>query len=104
MLVVAEAIGTVLRSQWHGVWVPAYAGTTDANLSAPQRSRRLPDLEAREIVVGLGGIERLAHHRKRLVRRRGRRQPHLHHHLAGVGREIDLLGDLLVIHIALDLA
>src|SRR5215475_1104612 len=66
-------------------------------------SRRLPDLEAGEIIVRLLRIERAAHHRERLVRAGRRRQPHLGHQLPGVGGEIDLFGDRLVIDIALDL-
>src|SRR5262249_49981753 len=42
-------------------------------------SRRLPDLEAGEIIVRLLRIEGAAHQRERLVRAGRRRQPHLGH-------------------------
>ena len=57
-----------------------------------------------EIVLGLGRVESLAHHRERFVGGRRRRQAHLLHHLGGIGREKDLLGHRLVVDIALDLA
>src|SRR6185436_17758842 len=66
-------------------------------------SRRLPDLEAVEIFLGLGRIERLAHHRKTLGRGRGRRQPGFLHHSRGVGGEIDLRSNTGIVDIALDL-
>src|ERR1700678_808488 len=82
----------------------AFAGTTAANIFAPSRSRRLPDLEAVEVVLGGGRIEGLAHHSERFVGSRRRRQPHLGHGLARIGGEIDLLRHRLVVDIALDLA
>src|SRR5260370_41230654 len=51
------------------------------------RSRRLPDLEAGEIIVWFFRIEALAHHAKRLVGRRRRRKSHLLPPLAPVGSE-----------------
>src|SRR6516165_10973671 len=78
-------------------------GRTSLARQQASASRCLPDLEARKIIVRLAGIECLAHHRERFVRSRGRREPHLGHDLPGVGGEIDLLGDRLVIDIALDL-
>src|SRR5262249_18770781 len=92
--------GAVALDHWRPwLWVPAFAGTT-----AGCPSRRLPDLEARQIIIRLGRIEGLAHYRKRFVAGRRWRQPHLGHHLPGVSGEIDLLGDGLVIDVALDLA
>src|SRR5260370_36212377 len=55
------------------------------------RSRRLPDLEAGEIIVWFFRIEALAHHGKRLVARRRRHKSLLRQHLACVRRRIDLL-------------
>src|SRR4051812_8712165 len=52
------------------------------------RSRRLPDLEARQIFLRLGRVEGLAHHGKTLRRRRGRRQPRFLHQLGRIGGEI----------------
>src|SRR5947207_9344943 len=69
MFVVAKSIGAVFYPQGRGVWVPAFAGTTAANAFAPYRSRRLPDLEAREIILRLGRIKGFAHHRERFVGR-----------------------------------
>src|SRR5689334_16765305 len=63
---VSPRSGTASKTFFHhsrrGVWVPAFAGTTAENNVAPYPSRRLPDLEAGEIVVRLFRIERLAHH------------------------------------------
>src|SRR5258706_8483699 len=85
------------------IWVPAFVGTTGADVFAPPRSRRLPDLEAVEIVFRLRRVEGLAHHHKALAGRSRRRQPGLGHQLGGVGGEIDLRGDARIIQIALDL-
>src|SRR6202012_3893744 len=82
--------GTQDAPAWHNnyvlwLWVPAFAGTTPNLLRRTRvsynHSRRLPDLEAREIIVRLVGIERLAHHRERFVRACGRRKAHLRHQL-----------------------
>src|SRR6185369_5207178 len=66
-------------------------------------SRALLDLEAREIVLGLGGIESLAHHHEGLRRLLRRREADVGHELGGVGGEEDLLGSRIVVDIALDL-
>src|SRR5689334_13528042 len=55
------------------------------------------DGEAVDVLVGLGRIERLAHHHDRLLRRIGRRQAHLLHHRRRVGGEIDVGSDLGVV-------
>src|SRR5436190_14283370 len=70
-------------------------------LNADTRSAPL-DGEACDVVVGLGGIERLAHHHDRLVRWVGRRELHLLHHPGGVGREEDIGRDLGIVDIRLE--
>src|SRR6185369_5744824 len=60
-------------------------------------SRRLPDLEAIEIVLRLRRVEGLAHHHKALAGRSRRRQPGLGHQLGGVGGEIDLRCDTRIV-------
>ena len=37
MFVGAKAVGTIFYPQGHGVWVPAFAGTTGTNVFAPLR-------------------------------------------------------------------
>src|SRR5258705_4520186 len=59
--------------------------------------------EACNVVVGLGGIERLAHHHDGLLRRIGRREPHLLHHAGRVGGEEDVGGHLGIVDIGLEL-
>src|SRR5262245_44910096 len=61
------------------------------------------DLEAVDVVLGLGGIEGLAHDRERLAGRGRRREADLLHQFRGVGGEIDLLGDGGIVDVALDL-
>src|SRR5439155_12504469 len=102
-LLVAEGVYPNAATRSLGVWVPAFAGTTGADELAPPRSRRLPDLEAVEIVLRSSRVEGLAHHHKALAGRSRRRQPGLGHQLGGVGGEIDLRGDPRIIQIALDL-
>src|ERR1700722_4099085 len=71
-------------------------------LSDGTRSAPL-DGEAVDVVVGLGGIERLAHHHDRLLARIRRREPHLLHHRGGIGGEEDLRRHLGVVDIGLEL-
>src|SRR5258708_12088279 len=54
------------------------------------RSRRLPDLEAGEIIVWFFRIEALAHHGKRLVARPRRPKPHPPPHLPLFGPQLNL--------------
>src|ERR1700736_3121088 len=66
-------------------------------------SRRLPDFKAGEIFLRLRRVEGFAHHHEALGRRGRRRQPGFLHQLCGVGGEVDLLSDALVVDVALDL-
>ena len=60
-------------------------------------------LKLAEIILRLGRIEGLAHHRKTLGGGGRRRQPGLLHQPGGVGGEIDLRGDAGIVDVALDL-
>src|SRR5262249_21918767 len=62
------------------------------------------DREALEVVLWLRGVECLAHDLERLVGGGGRGEAHFLHELRGIGGEKHLLGDLLVVDVALDLS
>src|SRR5918993_4428456 len=61
------------------------------------------DGEAVDVLVGLARVERLAHDHDGLFRGIGRGEPHLLHHVGGVGSEIDVGRHLGVVDIALEL-
>src|SRR5205085_4951837 len=69
----------------------------------PVRSRCPLDGEALDVLVGLGWIERLAHHDEGLGGGGGRRQADLGHEFGRVGGEEHLLGHTGVVDLALDL-
>src|SRR2546422_4097227 len=68
------------------------------------RSYRLLDREPGQVLLGLARIELLAHDPHLRIARGRRLHVELRHVLLRVGDEEHLFGDLLVVHIALDVA
>src|SRR2546423_14713713 len=62
------------------------------------------DSEASDVVLRFRRIEGLAHHHEGLRAGRRRSKPDILHQFCSVGREVDLLGDGLVVDVTLDLA